>query len=647
MKKQRGKSLGPGWLRWLLFSAGALAMGFAAAVAVQWVVTGSLRTVWEWWQKYPGYLPMNALLYGVLVYVLGAALGRLWLSGAVVGALSLCLALVDYFKTAINGTPLEAADFGLATQLGQVAGVAGSLHPPEDLWRAAIALGLCCLGLFLFRRLTVLRGRVRYLSFSLSLVAAVALCSGNGAVPAADAFGVDVYTRLDAASSHDTYGLGLSLWRSCFLQSKAAPEGYSEEGMEEVLRRIDELLAERRQPETDEESPNVIFVLSESFYDVGTLPGITFEEDPLANFHALQAESISGRFHSHYLGYGTGYIEISMLTGLRSTDLGPGTNICFLEDDTYRRFGSLAQQFTEGGDYRAEMLHAYNDSLYNRTVTYPLMGFSDLWFSQDIQDWGMPWKGSIYGGYYLMDNYLFRGMERRMEAVNAGGERAFLYGISMENHQPFRPDKFHGECRIGVSSDVISAEDMEIVKVMVEGIARADEALGALTEELRASPEPTVLVFFGDHRPNLFLTDGDTVYTHLGLCPENDTVNWTAEQVGELYATSYLIWANDAALLQGRAGTERDSSVTAIGPQVLDLLGRRCSRYWGLQSLCSEVCLTETDRYFVDGSGTAYDSREDAPLTEEARELLALREAVIYDAVYGKQYITERMNGTD
>ena len=109
MKKQRGKTLGPGWLRWLLFSAGAMAMGLAAAVAVQWVVTGSLSTVWAWFVKYPGYLPMNALLYGILVYVLGAALGRLWLSGAIVGVLSLILALVDYFKTAINGTPLELA----------------------------------------------------------------------------------------------------------------------------------------------------------------------------------------------------------------------------------------------------------------------------------------------------------------------------------------------------------------------------------------------------------------------------------------------------------------------------------------------------------------------------------------------------------
>ena len=28
------------------------------------------------------------------------------------------------------------------------------------------------------------------------------------------------------------------------------------------------------------------------------------------NFHALESEGISGTFHSHYLGYGTGYLEI-------------------------------------------------------------------------------------------------------------------------------------------------------------------------------------------------------------------------------------------------------------------------------------------------------------------------------------------------
>lgn len=647
-KPKRSRTLGPVWLRWALCAAAAFCMGLGAATAVQWVATGSLSTVWEWFVKWPTYLLLTAAGLGAAVLALGALVGRLWIAGALVGAVTLILSLVDYFKNAINGTPLSLADFGLATQLGQVAGVAGELKPPTDFWMALIAVAVCVALLALTAPLTRLSGRGRFVTGSLALAAALGLCTPAGAAGAADFFQVDIITRLDAASSHDTYGLILSLWRDAFLQAKEAPEEYGPEYMAAVLDRIDEILLEdaedQQAPAREAEAPNILMVLSESFYDVTKLPSLTFDGDPLENFHALEAESISGDFHSHYLGYGTGYIEMSMLYGVNSLDFGPGTNICFLEDDLYERFDSLAEQYTKSGDYRAVLLHGYDDSLYNRTVTYPLLGFSDLLFSADIQQLGIQREDGVYGGYYMRDGYFYQGMLNRMGAVNESGQRAFLYGITMENHQPFNPDKFDYECQIGVSCDSLSDEDMDIVRVMVEGITRADQALGELTEALRQSEEPTILVFFGDHRPNLFMTDGDTVYTKLGLCPDNDTTGWTAEQINELYSTDYLIWANDAALLQGLAGTERDSSITAIGPQLLELTGGETSRYWALLEKVSEVCLTNTELYFVDGDGNPSYSLEDASLTEEARELLELRDDVMYDALYGQQYITAAMN---
>ena len=46
----------------------------------------------------------------------------------------------------------------------------------------------------------------------------------------------------------------------------------------------------------------------------------------------------------------------------------------------------------------------------------------------------------------------------------------------------------------------------------------------------------------------------------------------------------------------------------------------------------------------MDGAGRASFTREEAGLSPEALELLELRDAVVYDAVYGKRYITEQMN---
>lgn len=631
------------WVRGCLFACGAWVMGLAVTVAVQWIVTGSVfQEVFPWFAENPGYLLLTGILCGVIVGFLGAALGSLAAGSAVTVVLAMTLALIDYFKTAINGAPLEVADFNLASHLKAVAGVAGELRPPRDFWLALLALVLCVAILVLTRRFTRLQGRERLAGGAVCLVLGAFLCSGVGARLVGPVFGVDIYTRTAASVSHDRYGLTLSLWRDGFLQSMAGPEGYSQEYMEDVLHEIDQMTADYNQ-NVSQETPNVIMILSESFYDLTRLPDLTYERDPLENFHALEKESISGTFHSHYLGYGTGYIEMSMLEGIADLDFNAGTNLCFLSDESYSRLDSMPQAFVDRG-YTARMLHGYNDSLYNRTVTYPRMGFSKLLFSQDIQNLGLDWQGSIYGGYYMKDSYLFTGLLDQMEEINESGSPAFLYAITMENHQPFDAEKFNYECQIGVESQTLSDENMAIVRVMLEGITRADEALGQLTDALRQVDRPTIVVFFGDHRPNLFMTDGDTVYTKLGLCPSNDAAEWTPEQVNDLYSTDYLIWANDPALLKGQAGTRQESSVTALGPQLLELTGSSWSRWWALLNEQRKFSLTDTDLYFVDGQGTAYASEAAAPLTEEQRHLLELRRAVTYDAFYGEQYITKQMN---
>lgn len=637
--------MGPPWLRWLLFTAASLCMGLAVTAAMQWIAVGTLPGVLEWVRAYPGHLLMTALLYAVPVYLLGTLTGRLWVAALPVGFAGLALALVDWFKNTINGTPLELADFGLAAQAGNVAGLAGDLTPPEDFWLASAALALAALVLFLTRRLTALEGTLRARSCLFSLTLAGVLLSGTGSRTVGGWLGVDFYTRMDAAQSHSLYGLTLSLWRDAFPQPKTPPEGYSEGYMREVLERVDRILAENG-TECEETKPNILFILSESFYDLNRLPTLQYGADPLENFHALAEEGISGVFHSHYLGYGTGYLEIPMLYGLNALDLPPGTNICFQDEAVYERFDALAEQYTSSGEYKAEMLHAYDNTLYNRTVTYPLLGFSDSYFSGDIQQMGIDREGGAYGGYYMRDGYFFQGMLNRMRAVNQEGKRAFLYGITMENHQPFDPEKFNYVCQIPLIAEDFSPAQRDVIRVMLEGVTRADQALGELAEALRETEEPTIVVFFGDHRPNLFMPGGDTVYTLLGLCPENDTLSWTPEQINDLYSTDYLIWANDPALLRGRAGTRRESSITALGPQLLELTGQPVSRYWALLEKAAGACLTQTDLYFVDGAGNPSFTREDAGLSPEALELLELRDAVVYDAVYGERYITEQMNHT-
>ena len=68
-----------------------------------------------------------------------------------------------------------------------------------------------------------------------------------------------------------------------------------------------------------EGTPDIIFITSESFFDVTRLPGITFEEDPLPNFHRLAEASTNGWCLSNNYGNGTGNVEMEMFTGLSSS----------------------------------------------------------------------------------------------------------------------------------------------------------------------------------------------------------------------------------------------------------------------------------------------------------------------------------------
>lgn len=72
-------------------------------------------------------------------------------------------------------------------------------------------------------------------------------------------------------------------------------------------------------PETETgEKPSVIFVLGESFFDVTGLPGVEYAGDPVADFHRVCAEGVSGKFYTHTLGYGTENIELEILTGINT-----------------------------------------------------------------------------------------------------------------------------------------------------------------------------------------------------------------------------------------------------------------------------------------------------------------------------------------
>ena len=139
-----------------------------------------------------------------------------------------------------------------------------------------------------------------------------------------------------------------------------------------------------------------------------------------------------------------------------------------------------------------------------------------------------------------------------------------------------------------------------------EGAADASASLGKLVEYFSQCAEPTVIIFFGDHKPGLPLSDSETVYSALGMCPAS-AADWTAEDYAEMYCTDYVIWSNDVRYLPAEPGTVSDTSSTALGLSALNAASIGLNSWWRLCGALSEAYTAWQWPYFVSKDGETAD----------------------------------------
>lgn len=542
--------------------------------------------------------------------LLGGCFDRLWCVWLAEGVPLLLLTLVSFYKQIINGSPLEPGDFALFGTAGEVLGFALPQLRLTGPTAAALALFLsAAVSAFCLRR------RLRPGGF-LRLAAAV-LGAGLTALLLLTSFAAA------GAAEADGCGTPLRLYRAWKLDARSdlAPE--DNEALLNALRsEVTDLrdaaeAAAPSGPEAAPITPTVIFLMSESFFDVSELPGVTFAADPLPCFHALAEESASGKFLSQTYCGGTGYVELEVLTGLCSALLRSTDTLTSLPVETYRALPCITDVFDDMG-YRKYFLHAYNDRLYNRRVIYEAFGFDRVLFEDSFPE------DAPRAGGYLSDMAL----SQEILSLLDDGEAApkLIFAVSMENHQPYTAAKYGEPCRSGLSSDALTEVELEVLDAYVRGAEDADEALGRLVGELREREEPVMLVFWGDHLPNLGLPDGGKVFDRLGCCIGSDTEAWPPEELQRMLSTDYVIWTN-----YGTHAEDRTESSLLLGLHVLEKLGFPLTDYYSwLRERIEDACLMFRPRLFTDASGRAF-----ASVPAEARPAMTAFAAAVGDIVYG------------
>ncbi|WP_159882170.1 sulfatase-like hydrolase/transferase [Paenibacillus puerhi] len=355
-------------------------------------------------------------------------------------------------------------------------------------------------------------------------------------------------------------------------------------------------------PEELAKPPNVIIVLSESFWDMTKLPQLEFSRDPIPMYRELAKRYTSGTMLSPMFGGGTANVELEVLTGY-SYRFFPPESIVY-EQYLKQPTASLASLLS-GQGYATTAISPFHQWFFNSADVYRHMGFSRFisleYFNPDD-----------YVGPYIGDHAVAR---RIIEESERSPGPDLIFANTMENHYHYWPGKFTSNTISIKSKGKASAEAIGIAETYAQGSQGADRMLQELVLHYSRLKEPTILVFFGDHLPSL---EKYTVYTETGYISGEDDPDF----LRKMHEVPVLIWNN---YKKDEPRDNLDLSPAFLGPYVLAMAGLQGDAYMEyLSGLYRHMPVLppekDYERYGIDRSlAEEWRSRQQARFENEQR----------------------------
>lgn len=247
-------------------------------------------------------------------------------------------------------------------------------------------------------------------------------------------------------------------------------------------------------------APDIVVVQSESLFDPARLRNV-LSDRWLRQYHRLARRASYGDLIVPTYAGGTIRTEFEVLTGAPLGSLG-GVQYPWVELGA-DEYPGLARTLGAQG-YRTVAIHPNAAAFWNRDRAYPALGF------ERFVD-GAAFANSDIVGLFVGDAAL---TDRIVAELAGDGPPQFVFAISMENHGPF-------DWRPGLDPARYAALPMP--EGLDEGgrawfgnylylLDDADRELGRLAEALMKRKRHTLLLFYGDHLPDLA-----PVYHQLGF----------------------------------------------------------------------------------------------------------------------------------
>ena len=476
--------------------------------------------------QWPLYAPLNALTAFCLTLILFAMLGRWWLSTALSGAVFTIIALINYYTRDLHGSALMPQDI---LNLGTAAEVMGSytLKITHDVIKIALLFLPILAIAFVQRRLC--KGAPKRASWPARgvRVAGSSLCVFL--VMFFGYFGpvtVKPKTTYGWAwqNTYYTYGYlaGTIEATSLMADPIIEPEGYSDAAAVEAFAKADGYTGPAT-AETAQDYPDVVLILSESFYDFDLVTDLQADTDIMPVTKNLP-NSVYGHTISPHVGGGTNSTEYEMLTS-NSLILMPSiTPFNWL--NLYN--ANSVVSYLKGLGYSTMAAHPYTNSNYQRDSAWLALGFDETHFEDDF-----PTQDRYGDRPYQTDSATYKDWEKLYEAMPEDKPR-FSFLVSIQSHGDYDMND--------ASLDIVHAatdygEYDELMDEYLSCIKMTDAAVQELCDYFTAQYEKTgrkvIVAMAGDHAPSFVTHVADPSFAAAG----NDL---------ELLqrSTPFFIWAN-------------------------------------------------------------------------------------------------------
>ena len=591
----------------------SLLMSAIMIVSVEWIARGSLGQVGSFLfsTARPGMTTVVVLT--LVMLTLDALFGRVHQSILIVAPLVIIPAFLSRQKQFYLSDPLYPTDFLFGRQIMELMPVMVRDRPFTAI---ALAVGIILSVLALayvwrraWRQLPRLtgRGRLVRLFACLPLVATFfAMMDYSQYSWARDRLQV-IPMMWDQKENYSHNGFLMAFAFNVPMAHVTAPQGYSADTIATIPSPAIPVTA------ATERKPDVIVLMSESFWDPTRLSGVKFSEDPMPTVRANQ----SGHVFSPEFGGMTANVEFEALTGFSNAFL-PYGSIPY-QQYVRRPVPSLATFFRSEG-YAARAIHPFQSWFWNRSEVYKSFGFEEFRSEENL-------PAMEKRGIFASDESLTKEIMRQADGMD---RPFFFFAVTLQGHGPYEPNRY-ARNTVGIEGNISDAE-RQTLATYTQGVKEADASLKTLMDWAKKRDRETIIVLFGDHLPPL-----GSVYTSTGYMPEQVATRMASIQTMKReHETPLVVWSS-------KTGAKKDVgtiSPALLSNQIVSLAGFKDPYYTGFLGRVQKKYAI-IDRYQL----VTHKDETQPDWSMKGKKidpLIRNYQFVQHDMIFGQQYGVER-----